>query len=347
MKKSVSFFAGLAITLVVVFFGISTTGRSQAEIPENVDPPVFQPETEDSFTQITFFPQVFRNWWSTAVIRPALKVYDHEINDYLGNQDGIVNPGELIYTGVALENYGTATSYSVVLASIADDPYLNPYSEVYLYNQYLYYAQIDPGEFEIAHDLFLGIAYDTPESYPITVTLIIRDTTEYVYTQSLNLTVTGTDTTPPYVFNAQVSKYYVPQGEPALITAYVYEPGPIASVSANIEAPDEILIADVPLYDDATHGDLVAGDRTFSNFWTPTLQADFYVDIATEDVLGNSGVADNKTFFTSRPFTSSSEILLVLDGNEQFEFSTYYTDFLDANSYTYDVWDTRFRGPSI
>ena len=351
MKKRVLLNLSLMLGLSLVLFGSISPGRSQAEpngeparVGMAADATVLiarQAEAQVNKKLHMYLPQILK----MALARPALRVYEYAISDYMGNYDYVVNPGEFIYVKITLENTGSAPAYNVRLTATSSDPYLNPYASIYDYTTDGVYSYIGPGEVgNSLVRLWLGIASNTPEGHVITLDLLIEDSTGYTWIDAIQLSVTGSDTTPPFIADVRTDRLYVPVGEQVLLTDFVYETGTIASVTANIELPVGIPVADVPLYDDGTHGDVAAGDRIYSSYWTPTLLADFCVDITAVDGLGNSARRDGEACFTSQSYVHSADILLVMDDDTPY-FSSYYTDALDANAYSYDVWATNFYGP--
>ncbi|MBN1975884.1 MAG: VCBS repeat-containing protein [Anaerolineae bacterium] len=113
-----------------------------------------------------------------------------------------------------------------------------------------------------------------------------------VYTEFFNL--------PPFVRDAQVDPGYVVPGGTVTITARVTDEDGVASATADVESPDENVLAALVLYDDGAHGDGAAGDGVYGNFWTtPMVEQEYLVDIAAVDGLGNGCAHDNAGSFTS------------------------------------------------
>ena len=153
------------------------------------------------------------------------------------------------------------------------------------------------------------------------------------------------DIQPPSVLVLNDGATYVPAGDPVIINASVYdESSSISSVQASIESPDETPIITIQLFDDGMHSDGAANDGTYGNSWTTDLNVkDYYMDVIANDTWNNSAEYENIDRFTTIPFTTTSEILLV-DDSTNISYISYYEDSLNFNDYSYDVWDSELRG---
>jgi len=122
------------------------------------------------------------------------------------------------------------------------------------------------------------------------------------------------DDDPPEVTNAQVIPSAGQAGTLFTISVVVTDPfSAISSVTAYIQYPDETTIAAVTLYDDGAHSDGDADDGTYGNIWNSVGRASgiYYIDILTEDALGNSGQTENvQTVIIddNRPTVSSVQV---------------------------------------
>lgn len=117
---------------------------------------------------------------------PFVMYDDHQINDGDGNNDGIVNCGELIAMGVQLVNVGPDTAFDVTALLTAADPYVTITDANEIYG-------IIPGDYamiNIADAFSFEIAGNTPDSHTVNFTVEItgagKDTT---WTSSISLTV--------------------------------------------------------------------------------------------------------------------------------------------------------------
>ncbi|MCH7890226.1 MAG: hypothetical protein IH921_01865, partial [Gemmatimonadetes bacterium] len=79
----------------------------------------------------------------------------------------------------------------------------------------------------------------------------------------LQIPVSGTDTTAP-VPETYIQPGAVAIGETVTLRAFVFEAGEVASITADIEEPDETVVATVTLFDDGQHNDFAAGDAWFA-----------------------------------------------------------------------------------
>jgi len=297
----------------------------------------------------TYLPLVMRSYsGSPSPTGPQVRYASEWIDDdtwgnSYGNDDGMANPGEFLEVYVELENTGDAPAYGVYVVPTTADPYVNPYG-VYFYDDYLSYGDIPASSSTTGDDFDFMISSNAPSGHVINFHLDIYDSEGRHWTDNLAISVTGSDTTPPRISYANVYPKYVPVGTPATISAFIEEGGNINSAFAYVESPDETVLGTITLYDDGAHNDGVAGDRSFAGAWTPTTEADFYVDFEATDDHANTGTADNLTRFTSRPFTETADILLVIDQQWDYGYEGYYENALSANGFPYDLWNSFVRG---
>jgi hypothetical protein len=295
-----------------------------------------------------FLPVILRNHGQPIAPEPVLQLYSYELNDDIygdsyGNGDGIPNPGEFVEINITLQNVGSGAAYTVTLEAISSDPYLNPIS-AYYYDMDLYFGDIAAGSQDSSSDLDLLINSNTPSGYSIPLSLFVTDGYGHSWTFPLALNITGSDTTPPVADFAETDIKYTPLGSTVYIGTFVREGSDLQQVTAVIQAPSGNPVSYVPMYDDGLHNDYSAGDRYYGGVWSPNIQADFYVGIYALDAFGNASTSGELTYFTSLPFTKTSNILLVMDRQYSYDFLGYYTDALAANGYSYDLWDSLFRG---
>ena len=269
---------------------------------------------------------------------------DDTLGNSYGNSDGIANPGEFLELDISLANTGTGTAYGVYAVPSTSDPYVNPYG-IYFFDDNLWYGDIAEGTTVTGDDFDFMISADAPDGHVIDFALDIYDAYGDSWTDSFNVIVTGNDTTPPAIDNADVNPKYTPVGNPVNIIAFIREGGELTSVTADIESPDETVVDTITLHDDGNHNDGDAGDRWFGRSWIPTIELSYYVDLAAVDDHGNLGTANNVGAFTSKPFVKTADILFVPDygGNSTDWFRPYFTNALDSLGYSYDVWDTGLR----
>ena len=72
--------------------------------------------------------------------------------------------------------------------------------------------------------------------------------------------------------------YVVPNKDTVIVSVQVDDPTGL-HFSAEIESPDENPVEFINLYDDGFHADSLAGDGIFSNFFLPTKEENYSVDL--------------------------------------------------------------------
>ncbi len=109
----------------------------------------------------------------------------------------------------------------------------------------------------------------------------------------------GADTFPPGVQSASTTPSAGLSGSNFTIKATVIDPSNVSTVTATIQYPDEVFIANVTLFDDGLHDDGAANDSMYANTWNSTgqLNGTYYIDVWANDTLGNMGETENIRFF--------------------------------------------------
>ncbi|MHA1264388.1 MAG: choice-of-anchor X domain-containing protein [Candidatus Helarchaeota archaeon] len=162
----------------------------------------------------------------------------------------------------------------------------------------------------------------------------------------------GPDISRPTVWSLRTIPSVGVQGTLFTIRANVTDPSNVSTVFASIQYPDETEIANLPLYDDGTHNDGAANDSMFANSWDSTGQSNgtYYIDIWTNDTLGNTGEFDNKRFF----FIGEANATGLFDGLSITWTGTYNVmtttswngsenyHFIEGNSYQNNHQDSMF-----
>ena len=299
-----------------------------------------------SLDHSVFLPLIFGP--SPDLRLQSYSVYDGTEDYYFsfGNGDHQPNPGETIYLEVNIKNFGTGKALDVFASLSTTDPYVNAYPA---YDGYewmdTYIDQIDPGSSENAGFRLL-INSNTPSGHTIPFHLTVRDSEGKIWAFDFSLVVNGFDATPPEVLWADTWPKLMSVSQPTYIYAFVLEPGTLKSVTAKVyKTTSSTPVATLTLYDDGSHGDYMAGDRTFTNQFTPSTANDFYVDVTATDSRNNTQTRGKMAGFSSKVFTATSNnLLLVLDQQSYNEVNVYYTGALSANGYTYDLWDGFYRG---
>ncbi len=150
----------------------------------------------------------------------------------------------------------------------------------------------------------------------------------------------------PIVYSASVGPVCTIPGDTVNISVYVKDASPIQLVMATIESPYGVFVDSVVL--SPGKGEIYGGS------WTTTtgIERHYNINIATTDSLNNSKVYENFAGFTTKGFTQTADILVVDDDGYNHPnwspshkpYESYYTDALDANDFSYDVWHNYFYG---
>jgi hypothetical protein len=272
---------------------------------------------------------------------------------YSNNNDGVLNPGEFFYLQNRVFN-GTAQNLTGVYAKIDTtyDPMLYPFHYNRLFYFYYGYGDIAAGDSSgIGYSPTLVVSSRAPSGYVLRLPFMIYDNTNtLVGTDTVRLTVTGSDPAAPYIGSNNIVPHYTPVGSPATVYVYLYEGGPVTSIADTIWRADNQTVAGiVTLYDDGTHGDNFAGDHIYYGQFTPNVQADFGMTVAAIDSLGNRGYLNRKgeKIMTSIPFAVNNTQQLVVDAVEgQIVQSSLdrYTQTLGRLGKSYDVWRSYYYG---
>jgi PKD repeat protein len=140
--------------------------------------------------------------------------------------------------------------------------------------------------------------------FDLAATYSVTDTEWAMFQHDLWLTgwyTSSLPNMPPFVRDVQVNPGFVVPGDMVTVTARVTDEDGVASVTAEIESPDETVLAALTLYDDGGHGDGAAGDDVYGNTWTTLLtKQNYVVDIAAADVLSKPCTHDNIADFTTQ-----------------------------------------------
>jgi PKD repeat protein len=106
---------------------------------------------------------------------------------------------------------------------------------------------------------------------------------------------------PPLVWDARANPWYVMPSGLVTITVRATDEDGVASVTAQIESPDETVLDTLVLYDDGAHHDGAVGDGVYGNGWTTlSTKQDYLVDITAADTLSKAYTHDNVADFTTQ-----------------------------------------------
>ncbi len=154
------------------------------------------------------------------------------------------------------------------------------------------------------------------------------------------------DNDAPIVYSASADPVCTILGDTVNISVYVKDASPIQSVMATIESPYGVFVDSVALSP--------RKGETYSGSWTttPGIERHYNINVTTADSLNNSEVYKNLMGFTTKGFTKTADILVVDDDGYNHPnwspshkpYESYYTDALDANGFSYDVWHNYFYG---
>ncbi len=132
-----------------------------------------------------------------------------------------------------------------------------------------------------------------PETMPpaIPEMAIGTEAIEVQSTHHMAMTLNGAPEPPPYILSGEIGTVFTISAAAADSLSGI-DP---SSVEAHIQNPDNADAAVIPLYDDGTHGDAVAGDEIFTGQWDSSgaSEAFYFVDISASDLSGNERVLDN------------------------------------------------------
>jgi len=263
--------------------------------------------------------------------------------------DGAPNPGESVWFSVELENIGTLDATDVWAAVSTADPCAAPWGGTSTGSAQAHFGDIAAGATGTATDSAQAYGFSFGQSCPhghdVTFDLTIEDSADNTWHDSFELTII--DNVPPSVWYADVNPGYTPVGEAVSLEAYVQDGSGVTTVEAEIESPDEMVIAVVPLYDDGTHGDQIPLDGIFGAEWITDLTPRMYtVDLAVSDTVPNAATYDHVAQFTTVPFSKTADILIVPDNGQYTTewIQPTYTNMMDTLGRGYDVWETDLRG---
>ncbi|MDD5530092.1 MAG: T9SS type A sorting domain-containing protein [bacterium] len=258
-------------------------------------------------------------------------------NWQIQGSDTILSPNDSVNIEITIKNKGICPIYGI-LGTLTAPSYIKILDTTHIL------GTLDTGQ-TIVQNYKIKIfedAYDT--TVPLILTL--RDSTVGEWKDTIDLEIT--DDKGPFLHSPTVISPLLSAGSMVILRATLIDGSGVDSVVVNIESPIGTTITNINFYDDGTHADILAGDNIYGNSWiTPTAQEKFYnVNLTAKDKLGNKKQYVNLMEFTTKTFAKTATILVVDDDNynrpplgNTKPYEKYYTEALDANSYTYDVWD--------
>ncbi|MCH7498223.1 MAG: T9SS type A sorting domain-containing protein [Candidatus Marinimicrobia bacterium] len=281
----------------------------------------------------------------------GFRIDDDQTGNSWGNSDGLASPGEFLEVYLSVANLGdSAISGAYIIPDPGFDPYVSPNPTYFLDTFISSATELPPGVVtEFLDDFDFYVDGSAPADHILTVPLAIYNGSDILIGEdTLRVPTSGSDIIAPRALPVSVNPSgYSPVGTPITIEAFIWEAGGIAGVSAQIEAPDENVVAALVMVDDGTNGDVLAGNRVYTAQFTPVVEADFFVDIQASDGFGNSGLLENANGFTTQLFTPSQPMLLVADDNPRGlgrNYEDLFSQTMDAQGYEYDTWRNWMRG---
>ncbi|MFC1537410.1 two-component regulator propeller domain-containing protein, partial [Gemmatimonadota bacterium] len=282
-------------------------------------------------------------------IYPLILTLDSLRYDDYGNYDKVVNPGERISLLVEFTNMSLETTSFYAVVDTAFDQYINPYPAANDFDLWPRGIITLPPDSSLYMDMYFWVSSHAPSGHELKLPVILYEnvTGEIVGADTLRHEVYGSDTFSPSI--SMLSPGYVPAGNQASIQIKIYDGAEITTATGTvINMVDSSVYTTLTLYDDATHGDHITGDRWFSATFTPPDTADYWVDLYVEDEYGNSRTENKLMRFTSRPFEVKTPVLLigVAGSSNPWVFSSIqgYAEILDNLGYNHDLWDGHLRG---
>ncbi|MDI6792700.1 MAG: clostripain-related cysteine peptidase, partial [bacterium] len=160
---------------------------------------------------------------------------------------------------------------------------------------------------------------------------------------------------PPHVYWVTSDPYSPAPFPDDVITlrARVLDETGVQSVQA-VYSVDGVAQAPLMMYDDGAHNDEASGDDIWGieiGLYPVGTIIEFQVQ--AEDISGNTVLAPQEPIRIEviGPFVPTTDLLVVFDHpwwwwpkEDREQWLQYYTDALDTNGYTYDVWDSFLRG---
>jgi len=121
---------------------------------------------------------------------PYITVYSYEVNDNFGNNNGIINPGEMITLSLALTNIGNVTAQNVIAIISTFDDFVNVTDSV------ISYYNIQPFDIEEGIGNFIfEVSPNCPNQHNIVFDLNILAEGNYEWSQSLIIEILSPEIT--------------------------------------------------------------------------------------------------------------------------------------------------------
>jgi hypothetical protein len=273
---------------------------------------------------------------------PYMVYQSHVVGDVVGgNGDGVVNPGETIVMPVTLRNAGSDPATAVSAALRIDDVY------AVISDSLESYGDIPAGSTATSLDSYdFQVLGDCPDGHLLDFTLEISSAETIWVNHGLNIIVAA----PSLAYedhSIDDSGGGDGDGQPdpgetfdMIISLKNWGSGTATGVSAQLSSPSPHVTVPV---DSSSYGDILS-DQTVSSQTAYTLSIDagcpdgHVADLIVGIAAGSYATAD--TFQIS---IGQLPILLVDDDDGQ-AYQSYWVDALNANGYSYDVWEITAKG---
>ncbi|NOY59118.1 MAG: T9SS type A sorting domain-containing protein [Calditrichaeota bacterium] len=264
-------------------------------------------------------------------------VYDgHSLS--VSEGDTIASPGDIVKLNVYLRNDGEFSTAQDISARVHQlDPFI-----VWSWTTGWRFENIEPGSSGMSmEDIIFKIDEECPNGQKVLFDIDIKSAEQIYWTDTFEITIV--DDRAPILHNPKVTGF-VQAGEKVTINTVAIDGAGVAQLTAEIESPNETVIATFPL--------AALDDTTFQATWTTPsdVKRAYDIDLIAQDNLGNRKEYHDVMGFTTVPFSKTADILLVDDDNynhpnlsgKPVPYEQYYENALTANENSFDVWNNHF-----
>jgi hypothetical protein len=279
---------------------------------------------------------------------PYLVAAGINIDDYIGNHDSIVNPGEALHLGVRLHNIGTVTADSVTAVFRCEDTAVTVSDSMSSYGSIMPESTVAGERFDIAVDS------SCREGHVIAASLLVTDAAGDTWTCAPSLTVRSgrlesvravfLDPTPGGNGNGRIGR-----GESGRIQLDIRNSGggSLAAVTAGLQCPDtNVVFTDsFAWYGQAQAGETLAGDiDRFGITVSPALPRNLPVRFAVR--LKGDGGTYNYTDTFSFEIQAEQGLTTEPTGPDEYGYWCYdNTDTASGRAPGYDWYELAPPGP--
>ena len=276
-----------------------------------------------------------KNVFFSTIAQPNLII----TNVYPKNVDHFA-PGQLTYFDISILNNGTASSSELSAKLKITDSYADYYSSSERTINSINAGQTYTTE---SGKFYIKTSSLAPHGHTINLEFTFTDIFNETYTD--NITISIEDTSPPVVAFFSITPKSLFPGDQVNIQTKLIEGVEISEISVHIytEGLEQEWI--LPLYDDGLHNDESAGDLIFgNNFSTLNEPYSYIVDLSISDSLNNSDTLYSIDCFTTVPFNSENNVLIIDDTDEVYNNISWFEDCFYDKKLPFDLWKTKLRG---